>query len=342
MKPVVVYGGKFQLVHKGHLDAYRQLTKKWGADAVFVCTAGKVEAGYPFSFPEKKRMMMALGIPGDRIVETVVPFKATELLATMQVDDVVLIQGMSDKPDPDSGMSDAKRLLPQGFDVAEPKNKSGNVSYYRPLPSGMGPNAPASIEGCLPASQAGYVDIIDVKNFLLLGQTINSARDIRTLFASSDDEKRKQIVTELYGQFSPEIYAIFCDKLLPKNEGYDRLLRYIKESIPSATPEMKSEYIRLLEEIKLSEMPIELNKDDPNNPMIYGTGANPATLNDRKSRALRQLKALQELAAMGQWDRVVTLFPEVQMNVEQVAHGMQELEAVRRKGGKNSRGITPT
>jgi hypothetical protein len=41
------------------------------------------------------------------------------------------------------------------------------------------------------------------------------------------------------------------------------------------------------------------------------------------------------------WDSIVKHFPELETNIRSIQHGMQELEARRRKGGIKSRGITP-
>jgi hypothetical protein len=39
------------------------------------------------------------------------------------------------------------------------------------------------------------------------------------------------------------------------------------------------------------------------------------------------------------WDSIVKHFPELETNIRSIQHGMQELEKVRRAGGKQSRGI---
>ena len=98
----------------------------------------------------------------------------------------------------------------------------------------------------------------------------------------------------------------------------------------------------------LNEAPIEMDRDEPNNPMIYGHDmGNPAKLKYRISQARNQLK---ELAAMAESDDLVTwericrlsqggMFMGLQQNIEQIKHGIEELAKVRKRGGVKSRGI---
>jgi len=98
---------------------------------------------------------------------------------------------------------------------------------------------------------------------------------------------------------------------------------------------------------QLTEAPIEIDRDDPTNPMIYGHNkANPAKLQYRMMRAAGQLKELAERVNKAQdaeslimWQSIVANFKELAMNVDQIGHALEELEQTRRKGGVNSRGI---
>ena len=95
---------------------------------------------------------------------------------------------------------------------------------------------------------------------------------------------------------------------------------------------------------KVSEAPIELDRDDPMNPMIYGHDkANPAKLKYRMLRAAGQIKDLAsrvDNADAWDWDLMTRQFEELKMNMEQIRHGLEELKKVRSKGGIRSRGIT--
>ena len=92
----------------------------------------------------------------------------------------------------------------------------------------------------------------------------------------------------------------------------------------------------------IQEAPIEMNPEDPMDPMIYGTGANPGTLKYRMLRASKQMQDLAkraENAGAGEWDLITRQFQELKMNIDQIRHGLDELRKLRSKGGTRSRGI---
>jgi hypothetical protein len=94
----------------------------------------------------------------------------------------------------------------------------------------------------------------------------------------------------------------------------------------------------------LDEAPIELDPEDPMNPMIVGTGSNPAKLKYRMMRAARQLAELakrSENASPKEWQNITRNFKELSMNIDEIEHGLGELAKTRRKGGLKSRGIDP-
>jgi hypothetical protein len=94
----------------------------------------------------------------------------------------------------------------------------------------------------------------------------------------------------------------------------------------------------------VTEAPIELDKDDPMDPMIYGHDkANPGKLKYRMARAAGQLKDLASRvdgASPSEWQTMARQFEELKMNMEQIRHALEELSKIRKKGGIRSRGIT--
>lgn len=94
----------------------------------------------------------------------------------------------------------------------------------------------------------------------------------------------------------------------------------------------------------VAEAPIEMDPADPMDPMIVGTGANPAKLKYRMMRASNQLKDLAARAPSAdpsEWQLIARQFKELQMNIEQIEHALAELAKQRKKGGVRSRGIDP-
>jgi len=107
------------------------------------------------------------------------------------------------------------------------------------------------------------------------------------------------------------------------------------EKIPRQAKHKKS--------IPMDESPIEMDPAEPMNPTIYGhQGVAPAKLKTRMLRASSQLKELAQRANSDDaltWEGIARNFEELAMNIEQIRHGIQELANLRKKGGRNSRGI---
>jgi ADP-dependent phosphofructokinase/glucokinase len=98
-----------------------------------------------------------------------------------------------------------------------------------------------------------------------------------------------------------------------------------------------------INELILSEAPIEMDPADPMDPMIYGHDrANPGKLKYRMARAAGQLKDLASRvdgASASEWQLMARQFEELKMNMEQIRHALEELSKVKSKGGIRSRGI---
>lgn len=62
----VFFPGKFQPFHKGHLETFKNLQSKFGNDNVLIITSDSNE-GLPLNFEDKKKLMVASGIPENAI-----------------------------------------------------------------------------------------------------------------------------------------------------------------------------------------------------------------------------------------------------------------------------------
>lgn len=94
----------------------------------------------------------------------------------------------------------------------------------------------------------------------------------------------------------------------------------------------------------LSEAPIEMDPENPMDPLVHGAGANPAKLSYRMLRAQSQLADLAARAKNAtpyQWQQIARNFDELTMNINQIKHALDELAKTRAKGGTRSRGIDP-
>lgn len=98
----------------------------------------------------------------------------------------------------------------------------------------------------------------------------------------------------------------------------------------------------------LTEAPIEMDPEEPNNPTIFGhEKANPMTLKGRIVQARNQLRELADMAESDElivWEKITKLakggmFMGLEQNLEQIRHGIDELVKKRKLGGVRSRGI---
>ena len=71
---VVIYPGRFHPFHIGHGKVYKYLRQKYNGAKVFIATSNKTdEHKSPFTFDEKKKMMILAGVDQKAIVQTKEP-----------------------------------------------------------------------------------------------------------------------------------------------------------------------------------------------------------------------------------------------------------------------------
>ena len=116
----------------------------------------------------------------------------------------------------------------------------------------------------------------------------------------------------------------------------EKIKRHLETQYKQGVAEDGSNFIK--------EAPIEMDPSDPMNPMIVGTGSNPAKLKYRMARAAGQLKDLAsrvDNAGPAEWQTMSRQFEELKMNIGEIKHALEELAKRRSKGGVSSRGIDP-
>ncbi len=74
---VVVYGGRFQPMHKGHKAVYDKAASVFGEDKVYVVTSNKTNTDEktgkisPYGFEDKLKFISGVhGIPSDRVIQS--------------------------------------------------------------------------------------------------------------------------------------------------------------------------------------------------------------------------------------------------------------------------------
>jgi nicotinamide mononucleotide adenylyltransferase len=85
MKKLIFYPGRFQPFGPHHLAVYETLCETFKGDTVYILTSNKVDSDKsPFSFKEKRDIMESMGVPRERIVQVVNPYKPTELTSKLK------------------------------------------------------------------------------------------------------------------------------------------------------------------------------------------------------------------------------------------------------------------
>ena len=83
MKKIYFYPGRFQPIGPHHAEVFFKIMSDYDTENLgpFIITSNKVELPKsPLSFEEKKQVMVAHDIPGDRIIQVSNPYYAKEVL----------------------------------------------------------------------------------------------------------------------------------------------------------------------------------------------------------------------------------------------------------------------
>ena len=206
MRQLVIYAGRFQPFHKGHLGSYNFLTKHFGVENVYIATSNaQSPLTSPFSFEEKKHMMELLGIPSNNIALVKNPYRAEEITSKFDPADTELIFAVSEKD----------------LDRFTFVKKDGTPGYIQPYP--------ADHHYVKPMAEHAYVFLTPTINFKVAGKTVNSASAIRQHYINSDTEGRTAVLKSLYGEVNKEIKKLF-DKKLAVTEQLSNMMKNLKES----------------------------------------------------------------------------------------------------------------
>ena len=195
MRTVVIYPGRFQPGHKGHLASYDYLANKFGAENVYVATSDvTAPVTNPFSFADKVEMLTKLGIPASHIVQVRNPYQANEIVKDFpDPEHTALVFAVSEKD-----MAEENPRFKFGT------KKNGEPSYMQPYPK----------EGKLqPLTKHGYVMVTPTVTFKVKGADANSATAIRKMYHDGNVNDRKQILHDLYGVDDPALHQLFDKKL---------------------------------------------------------------------------------------------------------------------------------
>lgn len=145
-KVTVFYGGRFQPMHNGHFQLYKQLASRFGADNVFIATTfgAKQQAMHasgdystdPFTFEEKASIANEMfGIPTDKIVNTQ-PYRPEVVKVGRSEAETAIVLAFSEK---DAGrLKSGGVLAPLPDDTSKLQTADENRVYFVTMPVNEG------------------------------------------------------------------------------------------------------------------------------------------------------------------------------------------------------------
>jgi hypothetical protein len=175
-RTIAIFPGRFQPFHAGHYSIYQMLVNKFGKDNVYISTTDKTDAiKSPFGFKDKKGIMTKMfDIPEDKIIQTKLPYRPSEITDELPPDTSV-VMSFSEK--------DAERMAGKYF---QPYEDGKDMKGYR---------------------DNGYIIIAPEMQLQLNGKNI-SGTQVRALLGDPNitDRAKQELFTKIYGKFDPEVF----------------------------------------------------------------------------------------------------------------------------------------
>lgn len=332
---VVIYPGRFHPFHKGHASVYEHLRSKF--PKVFVATSNKIAPPKsPFSFEEKRKMMLHAGIPASFIVQTKNPYQAQEILANFDPENTSVIFAVSQKD-----MAEDPRF-------SFGPRKDGSPSFFQPLPKN-----PTALKGF---DEQGYIYTVPTLDFEVLGKPMRSATQLRAQFANADQDTRKEIVKDLYGSFDSDIYNIMQDKLT-EWLNLDTRLTTLRETLDDLellynfkdynTDKIVSMFDSKLEESMhslITDSITRVDRQDIMNSIVAVPGIGAYSVGTLMAEIRSKMTALSDMSASKDpsvFRNMKFLFDKniVGIMLDALVTAFDDLEYIRKKGGLSSRSI---
>jgi hypothetical protein len=195
-KTFVIFPGRFHPWHNGHKSVYNYLTTKFGGNDVYITTTGVTELPKsPFTFDEKKQMMIATGIPANKILNVKNNYNlqsvAGQIPINIERDSIIFAVSEKD-------MAEDPRF--KNF-----VKKDGSPSYLQPLPKNQ-----SKLD---PAIKHGYLITVPTTDFTVLGFPARSASQLRSQYATLTPEQQKAFIIDLFGNYNTNVHNILNNRL---------------------------------------------------------------------------------------------------------------------------------
>ncbi len=178
---IVIYPGRFQPFGLHHKAVFDFLELKFGKGNVFITTSNKTNSiDSPLDFELKKRIAVRMGIPSNRFIYTVNPYRADELRNYFNSMSDVLIYVYSEK--------DADRI--------SYTRKDGSPGYFQPLSD--------DFSKCNSFDKNAYIFVAPKVSIIFNGSELSGTSLRSYLKRASKQEFENQL-----GFFDEELYNIF-------------------------------------------------------------------------------------------------------------------------------------
>jgi len=211
IEPVVVFPGRFHPFHKGHKSIYESLKNQYPNSKVVIATSGKTnDTDSPFTFEEKKQMMILAGIPADAIMEVKTsPYNIEEYINALDIDEDTnsLYLAVSQK---DMDGPDARFQFPTTGLAMTAKGKEKALQRLPAEEKDI--RAVGDKE-----NRRAYVITLDTKPFNVAGFSVKSASEIRNILGG-DVDTAKQAFVDLYDKYNEEVFNLIRSKLAKEEQ----------------------------------------------------------------------------------------------------------------------------
>ena len=179
-----VYAGRFQPFGKHHLATYKWLSKQF-KDSYIATSDKSGSAKHPLSFREKKKHMIKMGIPANKIVKEKSPYIANNILKKYDPKTTAVVYIF--------GQKDAGRLM-SGKYFRDYKKEKSNLQGY---------------------PEQGYILVAPHVSVKVGGKEL-SGTAIRNMLGSTsmEDSKKRKLFKQLFGYYDDKAMELFTKRFV--------------------------------------------------------------------------------------------------------------------------------
>tara|TARA_Y100001963_G_scaffold147377_1_gene223669 strand:+ start:509 stop:2656 length:2148 start_codon:yes stop_codon:yes gene_type:complete len=189
-KLIAIYPGRFQPMGRHHYATYMALADQFGPENTFIATSDKTGPKSPLNFEEKKKIMVAHGIPEEQIVMTRNPYQAVEITDKFDPSSTAVVFAVGGKD-----MRESPR-----FANLDGLTKKGAPAYYKTFVAG---------DDLVGLDQHGYITVAPHVEIDIPGHGEMSGTSLRQALKSASPEE----FADIMGFYNQEIYDILQGKL---------------------------------------------------------------------------------------------------------------------------------